>query len=160
VVASIRDNTKGKGVIEAILFASPSPVSIEKLKSISDMRKREVEACLEELSEEYRGRAFTLIKVNSGYQLVTRPEYEGFVERVREKRVMKLSPQALETLAIILKRGPITRAKIEELRGLDSSHTLSVLLEWGLVGVVGKDGMAYLYEITPHFYEYFKIEKS
>jgi len=160
VEVSIKDSTSRKRIIEAILFASPSPVSIERLKKISDMRKKEVETCLEKLSKEYEERAFTIIKVNNKFQLVTKPEYEKFVERVRGKRVIKLSPQALETLAIILKEGPITRAKIEELRGVDSSHTLSVLLEWRLIRVKGKDRMAYLYEVTPYFYEYFKIEKS
>jgi segregation and condensation protein B len=160
VEVNIRDSTRRKGVIEAILFASPSSVSIERLKRISDMGRREIEAYLEELREEYKSRAFTIIKVNNGYQLVTRPEYGEFIEKVREKRVIKLSPQALETLAIILKQGPIMRTKIEELRGIDSSHTLSVLLEWGLIRVKGKDRMAYLYEVAPYFYEYFKIEKS
>jgi len=148
-----------KGIMEAILFISPFPVSIKKLKKIADMGKREIEVCFEELKKDYEERAFTIIKVNDRFQLVTKPEYKEFIERIREKRVIKLSPQALETLAVILKQSPITRAKIEELRGIDSSHTLSVLLEWGLIRVKGKNRSAYLYELTPYFYEYFKIEK-
>ena len=157
---SIESKIEPKGKIEAILFASPSPLSIERLKRISGITKRDIERCLDELDKEYENRAFVIIRVNNGFQLVTRPEYEEFVQEVRGKRVVKLSPQALETLAIIFKETPITRIKIEELRGVDSSHTLSVLLDWGLIRVKGKDGMAYLYDVTPYFYEYFKIEKK
>lgn len=148
-----------KGIIEAILFASPSPVSIDRLKRISGLKKGNIEHLINEINRDYAKRAYTIIRVNKGFQIVTRPEYEKFVSEVRGNKVIKLSPQALETLAIVFKEGPITRQRIEDIRGLDSSHTLTVLLEWGLIRVKGKDGFAFLYQVTPYFYDYFKIEK-
>jgi segregation and condensation protein B len=101
--------------------------------------------------------AFRIERVGSGYQMLTRPVFARWLDRVHQRQArLKLSPPALETLTIIAYRQPITRADIEGIRGVQSAEILKQLMERGLVRIVGEDdslGRPYLYGTTRQFLE-------
>ena len=134
-----------KTIIEALLFASAEPVTVQKIKQVLSgvcpIGTADVRALIEELQEEYRlqERAFGLEAIAEGYILRTKPEFHPYVlELTKNPKKERLSHSSLETLAIIAYKQPITRAEIEEIRGVDSSGTVAHLQERCLVEVVGK----------------------
>jgi len=154
------DKESGKRIIEAILFASGDPISLEKIQKVVKVPRSKIEQIIGELSEEYKLRSFHIIKVGNGYQVVTKPEYVDTVSKIRSRKTTSLSPQSLETLAIIVYKAPITRCEIEQIRGVNSIGVLNTLMERELIKITGKKGGFYLYNVTHKFYEYFKIDKS
>jgi segregation and condensation protein B len=147
-------------LLEAALFASAQPVSIDELASLDDESGRAaVLAALEELRAHYDsdGHGVELVEVAGGWQILTRAEYTEAVERAQlASRPSRLSGAALETLAIIAYRQPIGRAEIEEIRGVNAGAILKSLHERGLIEVVGRGGgmgRPLLYGTTPHFLE-------
>lgn len=171
-----------KSVIEALLFASPAPLSAEDLKGLlaraaeqSDdpavrafkkVRTAEIIAALEALRDELEtvGRSFRLNCVAEAWQFVARPEYAPWLrvmggERARPAR---LSQPALETLTIIAYRQPITRAEIEQIRGVSVDGVMQTLLERGLIEVAGRAevvGRPLTYRTTRAFLEYFGLAR-
>jgi segregation and condensation protein B len=158
------DAQEAKGRIEALVFASEEPVSFEKLKSCSSLSTRQVKQALEDLAKEYDedGRAFELKEVAGGYQLYTRKEYSDVVARLRKgRRSSRLSKPALETLAVVAFRQPVTKAVIESVRGVNVDGVVSTLLERDLVKVVGRGkgmGGPLLYGTTKEFLRYFHLK--
>jgi segregation and condensation protein B len=156
-----------KRIIEAVLFASHEPVSFNKLREIADMahplKPKQLKDLIEDLKEEYisQGRAFRLYEIAEGYLLKSCEEYGRFIEKLGlSKRQEKLSQPALEVLAIVAFKGPITRPQIDQIRGVDSSGTLQNLTERGLVEQNGKleaPGRPSIYHITPQFLKYFGL---
>jgi segregation and condensation protein B len=148
--------------IEALLFAAPEPVSVARLARVGGLTVAEALAGLEELRAhlEGHGHAIALVEVAGGYQLVTRPEYAEWAQAVAHRPQPPLSRAALETLAIVAWRQPITRAEIEELRGVQSEAALATLLERGLIAEQGRaeaPGRPYLYGTTRRFLEHFGL---
>ena len=151
-------------LLEAALFASGMPISAEALAALDpDATPESVEAALAELRAQYDdgGHGIEIVEAAGGWQILTRPEYTAAIERAQiALRPHRLSAAALETLALIAYRQPITRADIEEIRGVSAGSILKSLLERGLVDVVGKAdalGRPLLYGTTPAFLEHFAL---
>lgn len=149
-------------IIEALLFATDAPLSAADLARADDaLDEDKVETAIQELRAEYErtGRAFQVFEIGSGYQILTRPEFAPYLERFATvPQTGRLSPAALEALAITAYRQPIGRAEIEEIRGVASSGVLRTLQDRGLIDVVGRGeglGRPLLYGTTQRFLEHF-----
>lgn len=152
-----------KAVIEALIFASEKPLGIDRIKDIiEDTDRADIVHCISLLQEEYRdGRGFYLSEVAEGYQFRTRPRYSQYLQRLYKIKSPKFSQPALETLAIIAYRQPITRAEIEELRGVDAGGVVKSLLDKKLIKIVGKKdvpGRPLIYGTTKEFLEAFALK--
>jgi segregation and condensation protein B len=168
-----------KAVIEALLFASQKPLSPKEiqtaLKSASEYTEEiseaklgkateaEIQEILRLLKKEYTDldRSFQLIEQVSGWVLLSRSEFQVWVRQLfPELRPARLSPPALETLAIIAYRQPIAKADVEAIRGVTVDGVLQKLLDAGLVKIAGRaevPGRPLLYETTHHFMEHFGL---
>ena len=153
-------------LLEAALFASAVPVSVDSLRlmaSHADDGDVTLEEALAELRAHYdtEGHGVELVEVAGGWQILTRPEYTEAIERAQlAARPQRLSAAALETLAIIAYRQPIGRAEIEEIRGVGAGAILKSLHERGLIDIVGRGeglGRPLLYGTTPSFLEQFAL---
>jgi segregation and condensation protein B len=158
----ILDTAELKAVIEALLFAAPGPVRLEQLALAVEAEPDRVKRQLDELEKEYRHmqRGFVLAELADGYQLRTRPEHAEWVRRLHSSRPVRISRAALETLAIVAYRQPVTRADIEYLRGVDSGGVVKSLLDKRLVRIVGKmdaPGRPLLYGTSREFLEFFGL---
>jgi segregation and condensation protein B len=156
-----------KGVVEAILFSSSEPLTTGKLSGVLDgVDGRKVRDAIKELNEEYeRGnRAFRIEEIAGGFQMLTLSEYAEFVDRFHTVvRKSKLSQAALETLALIAHKQPITRAEIESIRGVQCGEVLRSLTEKRLVKVSGRKdvpGRPLLYATTRTFLEHFGLSSA
>src|SRR6187397_51356 len=146
-----------KPVIEALIFASPDPLTPKMLlKLLETEPKEDVEAALEALKRDYdRPGGLQLVEVAGGYQIVTRSDLHEWVRRLfHERTSQKLTVQSLETLAVIAYKQPITALEITEVRGVNTSGVLSTLLERHLIRIVGRKnvvGRPFLYSTTKEF---------
>jgi segregation and condensation protein B len=146
-----------KAIVEALIFASPEPLTLKVLYKLLDGEPREdVQASLLQLKQDYeRPGGLHLVEVAGGYQIVTRPELHDWVRRLfHERTTQKLTVQGLETLAVIAYRQPITAAEIMEVRGVNASGVLNTLLERHLIKIVGRKqvvGRPFLYATTKEF---------
>jgi segregation and condensation protein B len=147
-------------LLEAALFASARPLSMEELSQLdSDASKDELLASLRELVEHYdaESHGVELLEIGDGWQFLTRAEFSEAIERAQlAVRPQRLSNAALETLTIIAYRQPIERAEIEDIRGVSVGSVLRSLHERGLIDVVGRAeglGRPMLYGTTPVFLE-------
>lgn len=155
-------------ILEALLFSSNEPLSIEKIKEIINIvypiRSLEIKAILNRLNQEYREqkRGFTIESIAGGYHMRTVEEVSPFVQQLhQDRRGEKLSRPATETLAIIAYKQPITRAEIEMIRGVDCSGVLLSLGERGLIEKVGRlevPGRPSQYGITKRFLKHFGLK--
>ena len=151
-----------KALVECLVFAADVPVRAERLAETLGEEKGRVQAVLRELHEEYRlgQRGFVLEEVAEGYQFRSRPEYADWIRAFQKNRPFKFSRAALETLAIVAYRQPITRADVEFLRGVDSGGVLRTLLDRQLVRIMGKKdipGRPLIYGTTREFLELFGL---
>jgi segregation and condensation protein B len=146
-----------RAVVEALVFASPDPITPKTLyKLLSTESKDDVSAAINQLRAEYMNRpGLTLVEVAGGYQIVTRPELHEWVRRLfHERSTQKLSVAALETLAVISYRQPVTALEITDIRGVNTSGVLSTLLERNLIKIVGRKnvvGRPFMYGTTKEF---------
>ncbi len=152
-------------LIEAALFSASRPLTVEELAALdSDATLAEVRTSLGQLGEvyEFNHHAVELVELAGGWQILTRPAFAEAIERARiTLRGSKLTPAALETLAVIAYRQPVGRADIEEIRGVSASGVLRTLQERGLIEVVGRSeglGRPLLYGTTPQFLEVLGLE--
>jgi segregation and condensation protein B len=151
-------------VVEAILFAVDSPIPPAKIVSVLGTGSvREVRKIVQSLNDTYTqgSHAFRIAEIAGGYQMLTLPEYNSWLRRLKQTRQeSKLSPAALETLAIIAYKQPVVRADIEAIRGVSVGEVLNRLRELALVKVVGRAddvGRPMLYGTTRHFLETFGL---
>jgi segregation and condensation protein B len=147
--------------IECLLFVAGEPLSVEKLAEITGAEQETVMVLIKELEEFYQDRGFALKEVAGGWQFATRPERAEIIEKYYRPKASLLSKAALETLAIIAYRQPITRADIEEIRGVKIDGVLSTLLERKLVQDVGRKngpGRPILYGTTVQFLNFFGLK--
>lgn len=156
--------TELQGIVEAMVFAASEPLSLERLtKLLEEFAKNEILSALKRLQNLYdhEGRGLQLVEVAGGYQLVTRGEYATWIRRLKkEKHNTKLSRSALETLAIISYKQPITRHEIEKIRGVETSGVLRTLLDQKLVRIVGRQdvpGRPILYGTSKQFLQRFGL---
>lgn len=146
-----------KSVLEAILFASGEPVRAERIAVVTDTDTESVLAAAASLAEEYEsgGRGIRLVRLNDSLQLHSAPEHAAAITRALEqRRPPRLSQASLEVLAVTAYFQPVTRAYIEQMRGLDSSYTVGVLVERGLIepcGHLEAVGRPTLYRTTELF---------
>lgn len=146
--------------IEAVIMASPEPVEPATLAQLLEIPRREIEAACEALAAEYsrEQRGFVLARVAGGYRYQTHPDLAEFVERfVLEGQRSRLSAPALETLAIVAYKQPVSRAQLAAIRGVNVESVVNTLLERGYIEEVGRDpgpGNAVLYGTTSAFLEH------
>jgi segregation and condensation protein B len=146
-----------KAVVEALIFASPEPITPKMLyKLLSDEPREDVLAAVNALKAEYENRpGLQMVEVAGGFQIVTRPELHEWVRRLfHERSTQKLTAQGLETLAVIAYKQPITALEITEIRGVNTTGVLSTLLERHLIKIVGRKnvvGRPFLYATTKEF---------
>ena len=146
-----------KAIVEALIFASPEPITPKLLrKLLSDEPREDVDAAVAALRADYENRpGLQCVEVAGGYQIVTRPELHEWVRRLfHERSASKLTVQGLETLAVIAYKQPITALEITEIRGVNTSGVLTTLLERHLIKIVGRKnvvGRPFLYSTTREF---------
>ncbi|MBI3048013.1 MAG: SMC-Scp complex subunit ScpB [Acidobacteria bacterium] len=165
---SVNDNTQDrvaggivsaelKAIVEALIFASPEPITPRMLyRLLADEPKEDVAAAVEALRADYNQRpGLQFVDVAGGYQIVTRPELHEWVRRLfHEHSTQKLTVQALETLAVIAYKQPITAVEISEIRGVNTAGVLGTLLERHLIKIIGRKnvvGRPFLYATTKEF---------
>ena len=146
-----------KPILEALIFASPEPLTLKAIYKLLDSEpKEDVQAALAELKRDYeRPGGLQLVEVAGGYQIVTRTDLHEWVRRLfQERTTQRLSVQALETLAVIAYKQPITAAEITDVRGVNTSGVLGTLLERHLIKIVGRKqvvGRPFMYATTKEF---------
>ena len=151
--------TEARRAVEAVLMAAVEPVEPQVLAQLVEIPVAEVEALCAELAAEYErdGRGFALVRVAGGYRFQTALDMAPYVERfVLEGQSARLSPPALETLAIVAYKQPVSRAQLSAIRGVNVESTLTTLEQRGYVEEVGHDpgpGQAILYGTTRLFLE-------
>jgi len=151
-------------IIESIIFTAETTVQLERLcEMLPEFERTEILAALTELadSHEVRNGGVQLVEVAGGWQFRTRPDYHEFVLRQVKTKSSRFSQSALETLAIVAYRQPITRAEVEHLRGVDCGGVLKSLLEKRLVKILGKKdipGRPLIYGTAKEFLEVFSLK--
>jgi segregation and condensation protein B len=149
--------------VEALLFASPNPLTESQLARLIGRDKRHIPLIIDKLNLSYLewSRSFRIERFGDCYRLYTLPEYDKYISRLADlPRPARLSRAALEVLAIIAYRQPIVKSEIEKIRGIDSDGVIRTLLERGLIAVSGKSdapGRPLLYGTTQEFLEFFGI---
>ncbi|PYO93772.1 MAG: SMC-Scp complex subunit ScpB [Gemmatimonadetes bacterium] len=143
-------------LLEAALFAASRPLTLEELSSLAPGEN--IQPALDEVRALYQGdHGVELVEIAEGWQFLTRREYAETIERAQfALRPRRLSPAALETLAIIAYRQPVGRLEVDEIRGVDSGAVMDKLVERGLIEVVTRGeglGRPLLYGTTPSFLE-------
>src|SRR5438445_7380608 len=152
-----RASAEIKAIVEALIFASPEPLTLKALCKLLDSEpKEDVQAALAELKRDYeRPGGLQLVEVAGGFQIVTRTDLHEWVRRLfHERSTQKLTAQSLETLAVIAYKQPITALEITEIRGVNTSGVLNTLLERHLIKIVGRKkvvGRPFLYATTREF---------
>lgn len=170
-----------KFILEALLFSAQKPLSMKEIRDVfaaapehaegdptvrglKKVKEEELNTALEELAREHEqaGRSYRLVCVAGAWQFVTEPQYAPWLKALvgHKARPPRLSQPALETLAIIAYRQPVTRAEVEQVRGVAVDGVMQTLLERGLVEQVGRAeviGRPMTYGTTAHFLEYFGL---
>lgn len=160
-----RERSRLEADIEALLFASDIPLSSARLSALTGgSPAKEIKAAVAALEEFYRAtdRSFSIVEVAGGYQITTLPAFAGTVSLLfKSRRKPRLSQAALETLAIVAYRQPISRLDIEAIRGVNCDGVLATLAERDLIAISGRGdgvGRPYLYSTTPSFLEYLGLK--
>jgi segregation and condensation protein B len=152
-------------IIEALLFASPEPLTQAKVNGIFNPDTPNLKEVVLKLNEQYvhNDHAFEINQVAGGFQLVSRQEYEHYIRKMLSKSGrLSLSSAALDSLAIIAYKQPIGRYEVEAIRGVDSSGVLKTLLNRNLIKIKGRDsgpGRPLLYQTTDKFLEHFGLNR-
>jgi segregation and condensation protein B len=152
-----------KAILEALIFASESPLTLDRMKEVLGVNRKDIQRWLSDLMEEYRRaeRGFILAEVAEGFRFQTRPEYAEWIKKLRKSKTTALSQPALETLAIVAYRQPVVRADIEKIRGVDSGGVLRTLLERKFITIIGKKdipGKPLVYGTSKKFLEIFGLK--
>jgi segregation and condensation protein B len=146
--------------IESLLFAADEPLSLRRLAEILDAPTVEIEKALVTFDKTCQGRGVRLARVSGGYQLLTRPEFAPFIQKLRQTKPDHLSRAALETLAIVAYKQPVTRPEIDHIRGVDASYSLDALLSRHLIKEAGRKnspGRPFLFKTTDQFLRTFGL---
>jgi segregation and condensation protein B len=155
--------TTARAIIEALIFTSSEPISVKAMAEITGVNEHTLKQMVNDLSDDYqkKGGGIQIIEVANGYQFATNPEYSPYIEKLQKlPRNIGLSQAAIETLAIIAYKQPITKAEIESLRGVSIESSLTTLGDKNLVEEVGRKetpGRPILYGTTKKFLKYFGL---
>jgi len=151
-------------VVEAVLFSSPDPLHAGQLAQVlgHDFPSQRIRPLIDRLNKDYEatGRTFRIFRVAEAFQMRTLPMYKTWLTKLEPLKPARLSQAALETLAIVAYRQPVTRSDVDLIRGVDSSHNLRALLEKRLIRIAGKDdapGRPILYTTTKTFLSLFSL---
>ncbi len=154
-----------KSILEAILFAASEPISVKQFQhAIPGINAREIRKTLAELRDDYEqmNRSFHLIEIANGYQICTRPAFSDWIRKFYIQQVrVTLSPSALETLAIVAYKQPVTRNDVSTIRGVNSDSVINALVEKNLVCVSGRKegaGRSLLFSTTDTFLQQFGLK--
>jgi segregation and condensation protein B len=150
-----------RGLLEALVFASDSPITPKELGKLASAPQKQVKELLAELQVDYATRGMHLDEVAGGWVFRTSPQYAPFVRDLTKQKPVRLTRAQVETLAIIAYRQPITRPEVDDVRGVDSGPVLKLLLERDLVRILGKrdePGRPLIYGTTGHFLEFFGLK--
>lgn len=154
-----------RGVVEALLFVNEKPVALEQMKKVMEtVTLGEIKKVIAIIEEEYQQRqsGMKIVEIAGGYQMLSNPHYAGYIRSFyKTKHKEKLSRPALETLAIIAYKQPVTRGDIELIRGVNSDGVVAHLLSKELIKEVGRKevpGRPFLYGTTKQFLEYFGLK--
>jgi segregation and condensation protein B len=150
-----------KNKIETLLFMAKTPLTVKDFQEVLKEDKKLIETCIEQVMEIYQQRALQIIQVAGGYQLTTRKEYFDVVDSFAKSPVeVALSAAAMETLAIIAYRQPISRREIENIRGVNSDAVVKSLSDKRLIAELGKGdalGRALVYGTSDFFLKHFGL---
>ncbi|MBQ2152482.1 MAG: SMC-Scp complex subunit ScpB [Clostridia bacterium] len=152
------------GAVEAILFASGTPVEVEKIAAALELDTATVNSCIDELIRTYssKEKGIRIIRLNKSIQMVSDKKYGQYVRRVMDmKKNTTLSQAAMEVLAVVAYNQPVTKAFVEQVRGVDCSGVIGSLCQKGLIEEKGRlelPGRPLLYGTTDHFLRCFSIE--
>jgi segregation and condensation protein B len=158
------DDSQRRRIAEAVILASLEPISAQRVAAVIPYCKpAKVKKLVDELNTEYvkQGRSFEIEEVAGGYQVRTLPEFASYLQQIQPQRPLRLSKAALETLAIVAYKQPVTRAEIEDVRGVDAGAIVRSLLERKLVRLDGQKevpGRPMLYGTTRRFLEVFGLD--
>ena len=154
-----------RSVLEAVLFAASEPISLEQFQQLfDDISTWQIRQQLMQLRDEYQEtkRSFQLIEIANGFQICTHAEYHPWIEKFHTRQIrVKLSPSALEALAIVAYKQPVTRSEVEEIRGVNSDSVLNSLIEKRMVRIAGRKpgpGRSLLLATTDEFLEQFGLK--
>ena len=154
-----------KSILEAVLFTANEPISLEQFSQLfDDISTRQIRQELMRLQDEYQemNRSFQLIEIANGFQICSDPAYHEWIEKFYTRQIrVKLSPSALEALAIVAYKQPVTRSEVEEIRGVNSDSVLSSLIEKRMVRIAGRKpgpGRSLLLGTTDEFLEQFGLK--
>lgn len=151
---------KLKPVLECMLFVSPQPLMTEHVAKSLELEETVVDQAIHELRLEYADRGLQIVRIAGGYQMCTRPEYSEQVSKLLKPEKVRLSRAALETVAIIAYRQPITQPEIEAIRGVNSDGVVKTLTERNLIKQIGRRetaGRPMLYATTEEFLNHFGL---
>ena len=158
-------DSEQKNIIEALLFAVSDPLTQTKVNNVFNPDTPDLNSIVEKLNKQYskERHAFKIKKLSGGFQIVSRKRYEPFIRKLLKKTGrLRLSVAAMDSLAIIAYKQPISRYEIEAIRGVDSSGVLKTLLGHELIMIKGRDigpGRPLLYKTTNKFLEYFGLNR-
>lgn len=150
-------------VIESLLFVASEPQDVTTLAKSLNVNKRQIEQALDLLTETRNGRGVFVQRIGERVQLATVPDAAPYIEQFLEVEYGQLSRAALESLAIIAYRSPVTRAVVEQVRGVNSDHAVATLLARGLIEEVGRapgPGRPVLFAPAVRFLEYFGLQRA
>ena len=153
--------TEKEAIVEGLLFAAGGVVKESSIESILEEKEIEVNKIIESINQKFEAenRAIMIRKINDGYQMCTKSQYHKYISKLFDtKQKQNLSQAAMETLAIIAYKQPVTRQEIEKLRGVNSDRSVSILSEYGLIEDVGRldaPGRPLIYSTTEEFLRVF-----
>lgn len=154
-----------KSAIEALLFSSEKPLSVDQLRAALDgLDTGQVRCAIERLSAEFvaANRGLRIIEIAGGFQMITAPDYAAFLKKLhKERRPEKLSKPALETLAIIAYKQPVTKFEIASLRNVNIDGVMKSLLDKDIIRIAGRKnapGRPFVFSTTKKFLEHFGLK--
>lgn len=158
------EDVQKKSVLETLLFVAGEPVTAGSLAKATELQETEIRRLMEDLMREYRDRSSGIViaEIADGYQMVTNPDLAVWIKRFKNiNQSNKLSQPALETLAIIAYKQPVTKLEVDQLRGVNSDGAVKSLVDKRFIKIVGKKetpGRPFLYGTTKEFLQYFGLK--
>jgi segregation and condensation protein B len=163
--SSVENRPSLIGGLESLLIVSSEPVSVDDFGRMLGYPSKEILEALRSLQNHYEtGHGFRLVRIGGGWQFASAPELSELVSRFREdvqNQPLRLSRAALETLAVVAYKQPVTRAEIEEIRGVRSDKVVETLLRLGLIRIAGRrkgTGTPLLFRTTANFLDAFNLD--
>jgi len=158
------ENSELKPVLEALIFVSDKPLSINQIKVVVETaQEAQIRQLVDELNQEYEqtNRSFIIQEVAGGFRMATRPEFAAWLKSLYKSKVSeRLTRPSLETLAIVAYKQPVTRSEVEAIRGVNTDGVIATLLERNLVKIAGRKdtpGRPLLYATTDDFLNHFGL---